>query len=240
MDGVLILGIETATGCGCVSLTRGTRDSFHLLAECTSQPDRSHSRRLLGSIDWIMESSGVGWDDLDAVGISMGPGSFTGLRIGMAAAKSIGMAAGTPLVGVETLDALALNPGRQNSLVCCLLDAGKQEVYGAFYRTDETGRPNRLTDPAAIPPADILQDIDEPVVLVGPGAQVYQDIFQDSGQVQILAGYLGLPRAVHVGIMAAELLGKGDFLDPVSAAPLYVRACEAEVNLKQKMTIGNR
>jgi tRNA threonylcarbamoyladenosine biosynthesis protein TsaB len=237
MDGFLILSVETATSCGSVSLTRGGKKDFHLLGECTSQPDITHSRHLFGSIDWLMKSAEIKWDDLDAIGISMGPGSFTGLRIGMAAAKSFAMAATIPLVGVPTLDALALCSGVKNSLLCCLLDARKQEVYGAFYRTDETGWPSRIIDPVAMRPADILQDVDEPVVLVGPGAQVYRGIFQGSDYVYLPADFRGLPRAVNVGIMAAEKLKLGKTLDPVTAGPMYVRASEAEVNLKRKKMV---
>ena len=233
MDGLLILAIETATGCGSVSLTRGGRYDFRLLAECASQPDITHSRRLLGPIAWVMKNTGVQWDELDAVGISMGPGSFTGLRIGMAAAKSIAMATGTSLVGVPTLDALALGPGIKNSLLCSLLDARKQEVYAAFYRTDKTGWPTSIAGPVAIRPADLLKGIDEPVVLVGPGAKVYRDIFQDNDLVYIQPDYLALPRAVNVGILAADNLEQGRTIDPVTAAPMYVRASEAEVNLKR-------
>lgn len=108
MDGLLILALETATPCGSVSLTRGEKDTAVVLAESSSRPDITHSRRLLGTIDWVMHAAGVDWNDLDGVAVSLGPGSFTGLRIGMAAAKAIVMATGLPLVGVPTLDALAL------------------------------------------------------------------------------------------------------------------------------------
>ncbi len=236
MDGLLILAIETATGCGSVSLTRGGRNDFRLLAECTSQPDMTHSRRLLGSIQWMMQSAGVHWNELDAIGISMGPGSFTGLRIGMAAAKSIAMAAGTPLVGIPTLDALVMCAAPENSLLCCLLDARKQEVYACFYRTDETGWPTRIDAPVTIRPSDLLLNINESVVLVGPGAHAYSDVFQNNEHVHIFSDFRGQPRAVNVGILAEEKHRQGKTLDPVSAAPMYVRASEAEVNLKKKMT----
>src|SRR5512145_300743 len=104
MAGVLILAIETATGCGSVALTRGVGESGKLLAEYTLQPEVTHSRRLLGSVAAMIAAVGIDWSELDAVAISQGPGSFTGLRIGMAAAKWIAMAAGIPLLAVPTLD----------------------------------------------------------------------------------------------------------------------------------------
>jgi tRNA threonylcarbamoyladenosine biosynthesis protein TsaB len=109
VDRPLILSIETATGCGSVSLTRGGVNNGRLLAEAIAQPEITHSRRLLGSVDWIMKAAGIEWSELDGVAISLGPGSFTGLRIGMAAAKGIVFAANVPLLGVQTLDAIALS-----------------------------------------------------------------------------------------------------------------------------------
>ncbi|MCI5207910.1 MAG: tRNA (adenosine(37)-N6)-threonylcarbamoyltransferase complex dimerization subunit type 1 TsaB, partial [Candidatus Electrothrix sp. ATG2] len=84
-----ILSIETATGCGSVALTKGGITHGKLLAKATAQPEVTHSRRLLGSVDWVMQAAGIDWSDLDGIAVSLGPGSFTGLRIGMAAAKGI-------------------------------------------------------------------------------------------------------------------------------------------------------
>jgi len=234
VDGVLILAIETATNCGSVSLSRGGVEDFHLLAECTNQPEMTHSRRLLGAVEWLMRGIGVQWEELSAVAVSTGPGSFTGLRIGMAAAKSIAMATDCSLVGVPTLDALACCSGRKNSQLCALLDARKQQVYAAFYQTDANGLPARISEPAVVHPGHLLEDIDEPVLLVGPGAAVYRDSFGEYRQAEMLPAYLSLPRASHVGLLAGEMLAKGEILDPLTATPVYVRVPEAEVNLKRK------
>ncbi|HHO48615.1 MAG TPA: tRNA (adenosine(37)-N6)-threonylcarbamoyltransferase complex dimerization subunit type 1 TsaB [Desulfobacteraceae bacterium] len=234
MDGVLILAIETATACGSVSLTSGGPAHFSLLAECSVQPDTSHSRRLLGSIAWLMTSTGAQWHDLDAVAVSLGPGSFTGLRIGMAAAKAIAMAAGKPLVGVPTLDALALACGGDQRLVCCLLDARKQEVYAAFYRLDNKGLPEPLDKPMVLPPVALLRDIREPVVVVGPGASVYREQLAGNDRIVFFPEHLAQPRAMYVGLLGARIFLAGDRLDPATAAPLYVRDSDAQVNLKRK------
>lgn len=234
MDGLLILAIETATGCGSVSLTRGGASDFRLLAECSAHPEARHSRRLLGTIDWLMTSTGVQWNDLEAIGISMGPGSFTGLRIGMAAAKAIAMATGKALVGVPTLDALALACGGVDSLICCLLDARKQEVYAAFYRTTGSGLPESLGQPVVLAPAALLRNIREPVILVGPGAAVYKNLLAGNEHVTFFPEHLSLPRAMYVGLLGARMLTAGERLDPVTAAPLYVRDSDAQINLKRK------
>lgn len=234
MDGILILAIETATGCGSVCLARYRENGLHLLAEWTSQPDMTHSRRLLGSVEWLMHSAGVQWDDLDGVAVSTGPGSFTGLRIGMAAAKSIVMAAGSRLVGVPTLDALACCTGESDRLVCALLDARKKQVYAGLYRAGEDGLPRRVAGPMVVTPGRLLEQINEPVLLVGPGAKVYEDIFQSAPQVAILPTYLTLPRAMHVALLAGGKFIRSDFLNPITAAPVYVRVPEAEENLRRQ------
>lgn len=238
MDGHLILSLETATGCGSVSLSCGGLPDFRLLAECTIQQEITHSRRLLGSVAWALQVAAVAWQDLDAVAVSYGPGSFTGLRIGMAAAKAIAMATGKPLLGVPTLDALALACPPVPGLVCCLLDARKQEVYAAFYRLREDGLPEPVCRPAVLSPARLLDPVREPVLLVGPGAMVYKELWAGRKEVALLPDHLARPRAQHVGLLAAHLLAAGRALDPVTAAPLYVRASEAEINLQQMRQHG--
>jgi tRNA threonylcarbamoyladenosine biosynthesis protein TsaB len=136
MADALILSIETATGCGSVALTRGCIRDGRVLAEYTLQPELTHSRRLLGVIDTMMHAARADWKDLGAVAVSRGPGSFTGLRIGMAAAQGIAMAASVPLLGVATLDGMAAAGMVIDLQVCWLLDARKNQVYAAFYRYD--------------------------------------------------------------------------------------------------------
>ena len=234
MDGFLILSIETATGCGSVSLTEGGFRDGRLRAECSCQPDITYSRRLLGSVAWLIEAAGVHWHDLDGIAVSIGPGSFTGLRIGMAAAKSIAMAAGKPLIGVPTLDALALACSGSDLMIGSVLDARKQQVYAGFYRIGPDGPPRRITGPMVVNPSDLLKHVSEPVLLTGPGAAVYRQSFTGLDNVRILPPMLASPRAAFVGLLAGRMLSEGRTMDPASAAPLYVRASDAEVNLQRK------
>ena len=230
----LILAIETATGCGSVSLTRGGVDNGRLLAEATAQPEITHSRRLLGSVDWILKAAGVEWSHLDGVAVSLGPGSFTGLRIGMAAAKGIVLAAGVPLLGVQTLDGIALSCPVIDRLLCCLLDARKQEVYAACYRPGPGGRPEQSASAEVIRPELLAERIREPAILAGPGVDEYHDLFARIDGAQLVPAALSSPRAARVGFLAAEQLARGKTLNPATAVPLYVRASEAEINLKKK------
>ena len=231
MDGILILSIETATGCGSIAVTRGQR----LLAEATAQPDVTHSRRLLGTVDWLMQAAGVAWADIDGVAVSLGPGSFTGLRIGMAAAKGLVMAIGVPLLGVSTLDALALACIGTRVQICPVLDARKQEVYAALYQPEGgDGYPSRQSVDEAIHPEALADKIDRPTVFLGTGVAVYADVFKKNKLIQLLPAQLTHPRGLHVGLLAANMLAQGEVMNPATAAPYYVRASEAEINLKRQ------
>ena len=237
MDGLLILAIETATSCGSVSLSTGGVNNFRLLTECIAQPDITHSRRLMGSVQWAMEAAGVNWEELDGIGVSIGPGSFTGLRIGLAAAKSMAMATGKPLLGVPTLQAMALacSGSTDGRSVGVLLDARKKEVYAGFYHLDDQQGVVPTRDPVVIAPHELLQQIQEPVILVGPGVEAYHEIFAGHEHIDLFPDFLSSPRAAYVGMLAAQILEEGEDVNPASLSPLYVRASEAELNLQKKV-----
>lgn len=237
MDGLLILAVETATSCGSVCLSTGGMKNFRLLTECIAQPEITHSRRLLGSVDWVMQSAGVSWGDIDGIGVSIGPGSFTGLRIGLAAAKAMAMATGKPLLGVPTLAALSLacSGAAAGRLVGVILDARKKEVYAGFYRLDSEKGPVQEGDPVVVPPGEALRGITEPVMLVGPGVTAYRDFFAGHEHITLFPGFLSSPRAAYVGMLAGRMLSDGMSMDSATAAPLYVRASEAQLSLKKKM-----
>ncbi|MCI5222161.1 MAG: tRNA (adenosine(37)-N6)-threonylcarbamoyltransferase complex dimerization subunit type 1 TsaB [Candidatus Electrothrix sp. AR4] len=240
-DSALILSLETATGCGSVALTKGGVHNGKLLAEATAQPEITHSRRLLGSVDWVMQAADVDWSDLDGVAISLGPGSFTGLRIGMAAAKGIVFAAKAPLIGVQTLDAIALSCPVIDRPLWCLLDARKQEVYAACYQAGGNllnGLPERCGLIEAVRPELLVEKIQQPALLAGPGLLEYHDLFAQVSGLQLIPPPLSSPSAkcsaARKPILAAEHLALGDIVDPATIAPMYVRASEAEVNLQKK------
>lgn len=230
MDGLLILSLETATGCGSIALTKGAE----LLAEATVQPVRTHSRRLLGTVSWLMEAAGVDWPEVDGIGVSLGPGSFTGLRIGLAAAKGLAMAANIPLIGVETMDALALSCTGVMERICPVLDARKQEVYAAVYQVGNNEYPVRLGDDQALGPETLAKSIDRPTVMAGPGVSVYREVFEKNSFIRLLPVSLSQPRALYVGLLAERQLRTGGLLDPASVRPKYVRASEAEILLRRK------
>lgn len=231
MADVLILAIETATGCGSVALTRGAGSTGKVLAEYTLQPEVAHARRLLGLVAAVMAAAGVGWDQLAGVAVSQGPGSFTGLRIGMAAAQGLAMALAKPLLPVPTLDGLATQVVGHDLPLCCLLDARKQQIYAGLYQYWQT-RWRRTAPFLVLSPGELAQLIQEPTLLVGPGLRACRDEMAAQPLARFADTGLLHPRAASIGLCAAQLLADGAALQEERAVPLYVRASEAELNLQ--------
>ncbi|MFT5727980.1 MAG: tRNA threonylcarbamoyladenosine biosynthesis protein TsaB [Desulforhopalus sp.] len=231
----VILAIDTATPATSLALTRGTSKDGEVLASLGLSSNVTHSRRLLTSIEWLMAEVDLGWTDIDGIGVSLGPGSFTGLRIGMATAKGLAMASGLSLIGVSTLDSLAAKCVTRR-LICSVLDARKKEVYAGFYRVDSGGTPTRIGEIVALSPQDLVLQINEPVFLIGDGAVVYRDVFQEllGEDVELAAAHLNEPSATSLGMLSAEQFLAGALLDIDTAVPLYVRSSDAELNLKKK------
>jgi len=228
-----LLALECATLCGSVALVGKGR----CLAEYSLDVPTTHSQRLLKQLERIREEVGVAWEDLAGLAVSLGPGSFTGLRIGLSLAKGLALAVGLPLLGVSTLDGLARQvvapPGTK---VCALLDARKQEVYAALYQCGEDGLPQRTSDDLVLRPELLAGQLSGPTILVGDGGVSYRQIFQDALGATALfpPATTHFPRAATIGLLGAELLARGERLDPASCVPIYVRASEAEINLRQK------
>lgn len=233
MAGLLILSLETATGCGSVALTEGSFAEGKVLAEYTVQPDVKHSRRLLGMIASMMDAVALPWSALDGVAVSMGPGSFTGLRIGMAAGKGIAMAAAVPLLGVPTLDALALHCPPMDRQLCCVLDARKQQVYAALYRHEYRDRVlgwHRTSEYWAVSPEELARRLQEPTLAIGPGLAVCQPWLATNPLVRLAPAAPLHPRAALVGFLGASSLAKPEFKQSSDPAPLYIRPAEAEMH----------
>lgn len=230
----LILAIETATMCGSVALMSGTR----CLAENSVDTATTHSRRLIQQVEQVMRETELDWEQLDGIAVSLGPGSFTGLRIGLSTAKGLAMATDRPLLGVPTLDGLAQQiiapPG---SLVCALLDARKNEVYASFFRCNSDGTPEKTGADLVIKPEKLAALIELPTLLVGDGAVVYREFFQKTlGKSAIFAPpHSFFPRAATIGRLALKMFTDHAFIDPASAVPIYVRPSEAEIMIKKNV-----
>jgi tRNA threonylcarbamoyladenosine biosynthesis protein TsaB len=228
----LILAIDTATPCSSVALTIGEPHDGELMASLSLNSKVTHSRRLLSGVDWLLSENSIDITDIDGLAIGLGPGSFTGLRIGMATVKGMAAAMNKPLLGVSTLDALAFSCSGDKPL-CVLLDARKKEVYRRWYRPDDQGVYRSTGTISAVTPQELVQEVTENSLMVGDGLLSYEEIFRDSlgERVTMAPLVLHYPSAAAIGFLACEALQRGETLDLESAVPLYVRASDAELSL---------
>ena len=228
----VVLAIETAGLCSSIALVSPN----HCLGELSISTKGTHSKRLLNSVNWLMEQAGIDWPEIDAFAISLGPGSFTGLRIGLSTVKGLCMATDKPLVGVSSLDGLACQFPSFPQQICPLIDARKKEVYMAFYRNSKQGQLERIIDYQAITPEKLPELINEPTLLVGDGAKLYQELLKkELGElVSFAPAELHFARAASIGFLALDQLQKREFIEAATAVPIYVRASDAELEFNKK------
>jgi tRNA threonylcarbamoyladenosine biosynthesis protein TsaB len=227
-EGPIVLALETSGMCGSVALV--TEKSC--LGEYSLASKLTHSRRLLAGIEWLLGEAGIEWGQIGGIAVSLGPGSFTGLRIGLSSAKGLVMATGVPLLGVSALDGLAAQFAHAAVSVCPVLDARKKEVYAAFFRGGPEGRLEKTSDYMVLPPATLAAMISEPTLLVGDGAAIYGELFRERlGNLAVFpSALIYFPRAAAIGLLGLKKLKQGEVLDPAAAVPIYIRPSEAELN----------
>lgn len=233
---MLILAVDSATPVAGVALLNEDK----LIREEFVNYKKNHSETLMPMIDEVLSECGCTLQDLSAVAVTVGPGSFTGLRIGLATVKGLSMAMGKPVIAISTLDVLAHNIILSNALVCPLLDARKQEVYAALYDVLDLV-PQRLVEEMACSPGNLVELIRETairlgkerIIMLGDGFYPYKDFFrQQLGQkLQIAPHHLMLPRAAALGSLAVKKYERQDFEDAFNLRPRYIRLSEAEYKL---------
>ncbi|NLV16426.1 MAG: tRNA (adenosine(37)-N6)-threonylcarbamoyltransferase complex dimerization subunit type 1 TsaB [Syntrophomonadaceae bacterium] len=232
---MLILSIDTATPSAGVALV----DEKGLRYEAVANTGYKHSRTLLDMIDVAFRQTDYVLRDVDAIGVTSGPGSFTGLRIGMASAKGLALAAEKPVIGIPTLDAMAFHIAWVPALICPILNARKGEIYGAFYQGGP-GPLKRVSDYLALSPPALAETartyMDQldlgTISLVGDGVDEYRSQLHDLlGGAMVCPEEPWLPRASSTGHLAFRRLIQGDIDDVFSLNPIYVRQSEAENRL---------
>ncbi len=232
---MIILGIETSTRTGSVAIVEEEK----IIAEYTLNIKETHTSRLMPAIDHILKDAQLTIHQMDAVAVSLGPGSFTGLRIGVATAKGLCLALRKPLIGIPTLDAFAHNICYTSHLICPLIDARREEVYTAIYRYRlPIGRHEleKLTDDMVLPLEELLSQIDHSTIFVGDVFDGYRSLVEKEmqGKASFAPPHLSLPRAANVAVLGLRKLKSGEESDLREIAPLYVRRPEAEVKWKEK------
>ena len=210
-----------------------------VVAESRVSVSVTHGERLVSAIDGVLRAARRELADIDAFAVAVGPGSFTGLRIGISTVMGLAFATDKPAVGVPTLDALAWRLPYCAYPICPILDARKNEVYTGLYRT-VAGRLELLEAPRAMPPSALAEELRDgsasPVVFrFGP---IFSEIL--GGRAHLAPADLRLPSAVTVGELAAAALERGEASDPGSLVPLYVRPSEAELARERRQGAGRQ
>jgi tRNA threonylcarbamoyladenosine biosynthesis protein TsaB len=186
-----------------------------------------HSEVLLPAIDDALRAISVKIKDIDLFACTIGPGSFTGLRIGVSTLKGLILATGKPAAGISSLAALALNAGKTSKLICSVMDAGRGQVYTAFYRYDKNEYLKQIGVEKAVQPENVLAAIDEEIELVGDGAINYAHIVCKNKKIVI---NLELPKhikASSVGILGIRKFHRKDLLNAETLTPVYLRSADA-------------
>lgn len=216
----MILGIESsAISAGC-ALTEGGK----IVAESFLNTRHTHSEMLLPMVRDMLKSAGVTLSDVEKIAVTAGPGSFTGLRIGIATVKGLCMGAEKPCVGVSTLETIAYNFTGTDGVICACMDARCKQVYNALFRS-ENGIITRVCDDRAITLAELseeLSKLDEKIILAGDGAEI-TDAFTE-GKFSLAPPQLRFQRGSGV-CFAAE---NAEVIKPEALMPTYLRLPQAE------------
>jgi tRNA threonylcarbamoyladenosine biosynthesis protein TsaB len=224
---MLILAIDTSTKSASIALLRDS----DILSEIFVNLDVNHSVVLLPALDYLLRLSRIEPRGIDLFACTIGPGSFTGLRVGASTIKGLALATGRPIAGVSTLEALAFNIIGSEISVCPMLDAKKDQVYTALYRTGRDYTLEKIESERVTDVRGFLQCIDEEVIFVGDGAVKYAGLISEMlpGKSYFASGCHQHVRAAVVGLLGKKKYSEGDVLDSVTFAPAYLRVSEAEM-----------
>ena len=230
----MIIAIETSTTFASAAAVKDAR----LLAEACVFVPQGHCENLVPMLEALLSGVKLEISQATAFAVSLGPGSFTALRIGLSTVKALAMASAKPIVGVGTLDAVAFNAAGLCSHVCPIIDAKRGEVFYSLFR-DEKGGQERLLEYGAERPEDAIALVSSfmasapegKVIFLGDGVEACRTYIEGQfGSRAIFAPpHLGTPRASAVGMLASELFERGRVSDVAGVEPIYVRRSDAEI-----------
>jgi len=232
-----VIGLDSATQVASVAVVEDDK----LLAELTFNLKKNHSERLMPMLAFMLEEIDMTLDDITGFAVAVGPGSFTGLRIGLATIKGLAYVKDKPVLAVPTLDGLAANLEGCQGIICPILNARKNEVYTALYRW-EGNRHRRLTKYMAIGLAALAKIIakeGEMVTFLGDGVPVYRETLEDLiPQACFATSSNSICRGAHIARLGLDKLKQGQVSDYFSLEPIYIRESEAEVKWREKKQNG--
>ena len=231
---MLILAFETSAKAASVALHDGQK----LLAESYQNTGMTHSQTLMVMAEDALKQCGKTAADVTAVAVAEGPGSFTGVRIGAAAAKGFAWGREIPCYGISTLEAMAHSLGIYQGYVCPVMDARRAQVYNALFYVNQ-GTVTRVAPDRAIALADLgaeLKNLEEPIFLVGDGSNLcYHTLLKDVPQLVLPPEHRMHQRAVGVALLAAAQAAQGIAPGGAELTPNYLRLSQAEREKLEKM-----
>ncbi len=208
-----------------------------LLSEITTTNDETHARHLMGMVDQVLALAGIGLEAIDGFAVTRGPGSFTGLRIGLSSIKGLGMATGKPIVPVSSLETLAVQAtpaSGASGIIVALIDAYRREVFLAGYRFKENQMiaviPETVIAPEKV--VDVISDVSDSAVLVGSGVVTYRQKFAatSGASIRFSPDINHTIRAATVGRIGLNRLDS-DGLNATDIRPVYLRKSDAQIHL---------
>ena len=229
-----ILGIDSS---GLVASVAVVEDD-NLLAEYTVNYKKTHSQTLLPMLDEIVKMTELNLATIDAIAVAAGPGSFTGLRIGSATAKGLGLALQKPLVAVPTVEALAYNLWGTDKIICPLMDARRSQVYTGIY--EFAGQELQVIEgQMAVPVTEIVEKLNtlkQEVIFLGDGVPVYKEVLAQEMKIPYLLApaHLNKQRAASVATLGAVYAAKGKTESAIKHQPDYLRLSQAERERAEK------
>lgn len=211
-------------------------DEAGLIAEIRLNVKTTHSERLMAIVDHALVQSELSMGDIDVFSVAIGPGSFTGLRIGLSTVKGLSFSTGKPVVAVPTLEAFAWNFPFCAYPVCLMLDARKEEVYSAVFRWEGKGF-KRVMDEMSVSPEKLLGELPETTLFAGEGVLLYTDLIKRvmKERAVIAPSSDMVPSPANVAMLGVEKAAAGEFISVAEAAPLYIRKSEAELKWKKSI-----
>lgn len=213
----------------------------HILGEYTINFKREHSVILMEKVEELLNDCGIDIDQVDGFVVSKGPGSFTGLRIGMATVKGLSMGSNKPYVSVSSLDALAYSLISFDGIICPIMDALRDSVFTCLYK-NVNGELTKLTDYSALSLEELsslLNEKGEKVIFTGDGLSKHKDYLKSNvNNVNFAPNHLSLIKASSLGELGMIALKNGTF-DDINSAPLYLKKPQAERELEQRLALKN-
>jgi tRNA threonylcarbamoyladenosine biosynthesis protein TsaB len=221
---MIVLAFDTSSKTISVAILRNN----DIVYEKTLETGLNHSETILPAIDRALKDSHLKINDIDLFSCTLGPGSFTGVRISVSTIKGMMLATSKPAVGVSTLASISLNVPYTDKSICAVMDAGRGQVYTATYRYDKESLLRQLTREINIHPQHILTEKNEEVICVGEGALKYSElILKNNKKILIDKNLPHYVQASTVGILGMEKYRIGELLNPDNCVPVYLRQSDA-------------